>query len=144
MHKYKTMNRLTKIRLKTTCLALLMAMTGSIAQAQLSDVTQPGDTIVATSDNSPGSEGVTNAIDNADTKYLNFDINDTGLTVTPSVGLTVVSGLALTSANDGPDRDPTTFLLEGSYDGANFMEIASGDVADFPERFYTNHLFFYD
>jgi len=54
------MNRLTKIRLKTTCLALLMAMTGSIAQAQLSDVTQPGDTIVATSDNSPGSEGVTN------------------------------------------------------------------------------------
>jgi len=142
VHKYKTMNRLTKLRLKTTCLALLMAMTGSIAQAQLSDVTQPGDTIVATSDNSPGSEGVTNAIDNADTKYLNFDINDTGLTVTPSVGLTVVSGLALTSANDGPDRDPTTFLLEGSYDGANFMEIASGDVADFPERFYTNHLFF--
>jgi hypothetical protein len=85
------------------------------------DVTQPGDAIVASSDNSPGSEGVTNAIDNADTKYLNFDIVDTGLTVTPSVGMTVVSGLSLTSANDAEDRDPTTFLLEGSYDGENFV-----------------------
>ena len=106
------------------------------------DVTQPGDTIIASSDNSPGSEGVTNAIDNADTKYLNFDISDTGLTVTPSVGLTEVIGMSLKSANDGPDRDPTTFLLEGSNDGSAFMEIASGDVADFPERFHTNYIFF--
>ncbi len=113
-----------------------------MAQAQLSDVTQPGDTIVATSGNSPGSEGVTNAIDNADTKYLNFDITNTGFTVTPSVGLTVVKGLSLTSANDAPDRDPMTYLLEGSYDGENFVEISSGGVADFPTRFHTNYIFF--
>ena len=106
------------------------------------DVTQPGDAVVATSANSPGSEGVTNAIDNAPTKYLNFDISDTGLTVTPSVGMTVVNGLSLQSANDGPDRDPITYLLEGSYDGENFTEISSGDVADFPERFHTNYIFF--
>ena len=99
------------------------------------DVTQPGDAIVATSDNSPGSEGVTNAIDGQPTKYLNFDISDTGFTVTPTVGLTIVNGLSLQSANDGPDRDPITYLLEGSYDGATFTEISSGDVADFPERF---------
>ncbi|MBT3735323.1 MAG: hypothetical protein HOG25_11770, partial [Gammaproteobacteria bacterium] len=68
-------------------LALGLALSQNV-QAQLSDVTQPGDAITATSDNSPGSEGVTNAIDNAPTKYLNFDISDTGFTVTPSVGLT--------------------------------------------------------
>ena len=85
---------------------------------------------------------MTNAIDNADTKYLNFDITDTGFTVTPSIGLTVVKGLSLTSANDAPDRDPTTYLLEGSYDGENFVEISSGDVAGFPTRFHTNYVFF--
>ena len=128
--------------MKNRLLTLLLGCLCTIAQAQLSDVTQPGDNIVATSGNSPGSEGVTNAIDNADTKYLNFDITNTGFTVTPSVGLTVVKGLSLTSANDAPDRDPMTYLLEGSYDGENFVEISSGGVADFPTRFHTNYIFF--
>src|SRR5690606_22864883 len=39
------------------------------------DVTQPGDTIFASSVNSPGSEGVANAIDGSQTKYLNFDLD---------------------------------------------------------------------
>src|SRR5438876_12399258 len=98
------------------CLALLLA--GSITvRAQLSDVTQPGDPIVPSSNNSPGSEGVANAIDNTANKYLNFDIMNTGFTVTPSVGLTVVQCITLTSANDAPDRDPTTYMLSGSDDG---------------------------
>jgi hypothetical protein len=122
-------------------LALGLALSQNV-QAQLSDVTQPGDAITATSSNSPGSEGVTNAIDNAPTKYLNRDINNTGFTVTPSVGLTVVRGLTLQSANDAPDRDPVTYELSGSYDGENFTEISSGPVAGFPERFHTNYIFF--
>ena len=69
------------------------------------DVTVPGDPIVASSNNSPGSEGVANAIDNQPTKYLNFDKLNTGFTVTPSVGGTIVIGLSLTSANDAPERD---------------------------------------
>jgi len=81
-------------------------------------------------------------IDNADTKYLNFDITNTGFTVTPSVGLTEIIGMSLKSANDAPDRDPMTYVLEGSYDGENFTEISSGDVADFPTRFHTNYIFF--
>ena len=130
---------------KVKGLSLLLTLGMALAQtahAQLADVTQPGDAITATSANSPGSEGVTNAIDGQPTKYLNFDISDTGFTVTPSVGLTVVNGLSLQSANDAPDRDPTTYLLEGSYDGTNFTEISSGDVADFPDRFHTNYIFF--
>ena len=42
-------------------------------------------------------------------------------------------------ANDAPD--PITYLLEG-LDGENFVEVASGSVADFPTRFHTNYIFF--
>lgn len=102
----------------------------------LSDVTQPSDLIVATSSNSPGNEGVVNAIDNNPaTKYLNFDKLNEGLTVTPSAGLTAVTGLRFTSANDAPDRDPTSFLLLGSNDGRDFTEIARGPIPSFAGRF---------
>ena len=102
---------------------------------EMEDITLPGDEVVPTSDNSPGAERAPNAIDdNAFTKYLNFDKVDTGLTITTGGG--VVTGLALTSANDAPDRDPATFILSGSNDdGATFAEIASGDVPEFTERF---------
>ena len=48
----------------------------------------------------------------------------------------MVTGLGLTSANDGPERDPASFVLSGSNDGgATFTEIATGDIAAFGERF---------
>src|SRR5204863_531179 len=104
------------------CLAaLLLAFSGSV-YAQLSDITQPTDTIVPSSNNSPGSEGVANAIDNTANKYLNFDIVNTGFTVTPNAGPTLVSGLTLTSANDAADRDPTSYTLSGSLDGTTFFQ----------------------
>src|SRR5436190_6921586 len=125
--------------------ALLLVLCGSL-QAQLSDITQPGDTIVPSSNNSPGSEGVANVIDNQPTKYLNFDANNnalpTGFTVTPRVGLSVVQCLTLTSANDAPERDPATYSLSGSYDGSNFTQIASGAVPLFPSRFFKNTIRF--
>src|SRR5512134_359369 len=111
-------------------LMLLMSLAATV-QAQLADVTQPGDPIVGTSNNTPGSEGVANAIDNQPTKYLNFDRLNTGFTVTPRVGLSVVQFLTLTSANDAPERDPATYVLSGSYDGASFTEISSGAVPAF-------------
>jgi hypothetical protein len=106
------------------------------------DVTVPGDAIVATSNNSPGSEGVANSIDNQPTKYLNFDKLNTGFTVTPGVGDTIVIGLSLTSANDAPERDPASFTLTGSNDGSNFVDVASGPVPPFPTRFYKSYIFF--
>src|SRR6266536_1959970 len=99
--------------------AFVLSLSLSV-QAQLSDITQPGDPIVPTSNNSPGSEGVANAIDNQPTKYLNFDRLNTGFTVSPRAGLTIVSGLTLTSANDAVERDPASYVLSGSYDGSNF------------------------
>ncbi len=110
------------------------------------DVTQPGDPVTATSSNSPGSEGVANAIDNKTTKYLNFDgANNavaTGLIVTPSVGKTIVTGLTLQSANDAPERDPATYKLEGSNDGTAFAVISEGSVPAFSDRFVTVEVFF--
>src|ERR1051325_7913320 len=111
------------------------------------DVTQPGDPLVPSSNNNPGSEGVANAIDNVTgTKYLNFDAANnalpTGFTVTPGVGGTLVSGITLTSANDAPERDPATFVLSGTLDGSNFVQIASGAVPPFRSRFYKNYIFF--
>lgn len=100
------------------------------------DVTRPGDAVVPTSLNSPGNEGSTLAIDgNTATKYLNFDKLNAGFTVTPGLGESVVSGLRLTSANDAPDRDPTSFLLLGSNDGSTFSEIARGAIPNFTARF---------
>src|SRR5437773_1951855 len=106
------------------------------------DVTVPGDLIVPSSNNSPGSEAVANAIDNQPTKYLNFDKVNTGFTVTPNVGDTIVSGLTLTSANDAPDRDPSSYTLSGANDGSNYVAISSGTVPLFPTRFFKNYIFF--
>jgi hypothetical protein len=102
----------------------------------LGDVTQPDDLIVPTSLNSPGGEDVLKAIDNnPQTKYLNFDKLNAGLTVTLGAGKSVVTGLRLTSANDAPERDPTSYVLAGSNDGQPFVEIARGSVPQFLNRF---------
>jgi hypothetical protein len=101
-----------------------------------SDVTQPGDPILATSDNSPGSEGVANAIDNSPTKYLNFDRLNAGFSVAPSIGETLITGLTLTSANDAPERDPASYELSGGSSLAGpWTLIASGSVPAFATRF---------
>jgi len=82
---------------------------------------QPSDPIIASSANSPSSEGVENAIDGTTAKYLNFDMaNDAkpaGFIVSPQVGVTVVIGLAMQTANDSAnDRDPKEMTVEGSND----------------------------
>ena len=117
------------------------------------DVTQPGDAVIASSANSPGSEGVANAIDGQPTKYLNFDGKNSqpsGFVVTPSLGMTYVTGMALQSANDAPDRDPKSITLEGSnddditeYDSGNWQLITQiDDIPAWTGRFQTKELFF--
>ncbi len=109
------------------------------------DVSNPGDLIVATSLNSPAGEGVGNAIDNAtSTKYLNFDKLNAGFTITLGRGSSIVSGIRLTSANDAPDRDPTSFVLSGSLDGITFTEVARGPVPAFAARFTAVQITFFN
>ena len=99
----------------------MMAL-GTGSSYALSDITQPGDAIIASSPNSPGSEGVANAIDGQPTKYLNFDTrtggSPSGFAVTPSVGSTVITGISLQSANDAVERDPKHITIEGSNDAS--------------------------
>ncbi|MSU21621.1 MAG: hypothetical protein EXS30_09530 [Pedosphaera sp.] len=104
--------------MRLAVLALMVAIS-PFAQAQ-KNVVQPGDPIIASSANSPGSEGVANAIDGTQAKYLNRDSatppKPAGFVVTPSVGVTWVTGLAMQSANDAVERDPLSVTLEGSND----------------------------
>jgi hypothetical protein len=123
----------------------LAAMVTNVVYAQ-SDVTQPTDAVIASSANSPGSEGVANVIDNGPAKYLNFDgkqnAKPTGFVVTPAVGATRVTGIRIQSANDGPERDPKIVTLEGSNDATitgfntgTWETIANVTFAEFTERF---------
>jgi len=129
----------------TVAVSLLTAFSIGYAQS----VVQPGDAIIASSSNSPGSEGVANAIDGKPTKYLNFDAKNNadtaGFVVTPSIGKTLVTGMSLQSANDAPDRDPKVVTLEGSNDAeasgwasGNWELIAQiDDIPTFEARFET-------
>ena len=98
------------------------------------DITQPGDLIVGSSGNTPISDAVANAIDNQPTVYLNLDKVNTGFTVTPLVGSTMVTGLTLQAAGDAAERDPASYILSGSNDGSTFTELSRGAVPPFPSR----------
>lgn len=133
---------------------LSLAAGGAFTTLAQQNVLQPGDPIIASSANMPGSEGVANAIDGKPTKYLNFDTRTggkpSGFVVTPSVGVTRVVGIAMQSANDAPERDPKIMTIEGSNDDT-VTDFASGNwelivkidnVPAFADRFAKQTLFF--
>jgi hypothetical protein len=77
---------------------------------------------------------VNKAIDNlATTKYLNWLGAGSGLTFLTS-RQSVVSGIALTSGNDVPQRDPTSYQLLGSNDTLTWVTVSSGAVPAFTGR----------
>jgi hypothetical protein len=91
--------------------------------------------IYPTSYNSPGGEGAANAFDgNPSTKYLNFDKANAGVTVKLSQGR-VVQKFTITTANDFPGRDPTSYKLYGSNDGVNWTLIKQDTLSLSDNRF---------
>ncbi len=107
------------------------------------NILSTNDTIVGSSKNTPGAEGVANVLDDkSSTKYLNFDKVNTGFTVTPAAGSSIIDGIVLTAANDSPERDPASYLIEGSVDGVTFKTVASGAIPAFSARFSTQTLLF--
>ncbi len=113
--------------------------TGTPRQPQRLDLVLLGASVagIAPRDNrSPPSETPRHAIDNnSKTKYLNFGKEGSGLVVTIPGEPLLVTGLELTSANDSPDRDPASYLLEGSTDGKRFVRIDGRNVPAFPDRY---------
>jgi hypothetical protein len=128
---------------------LLPSVINEIEDMGLVDITAPGDEITTVNTrtdgtHSPAGEEVDKVIDNeTSTKYLNRDGVGSGLIVTPSAGSSIIKAISITSGNDSaefPDRNPTSFLLEGSNDGSAFVEIASGTVPSFSENFQTRYI----
>ncbi|HEX9007537.1 MAG TPA: glycoside hydrolase family 38 C-terminal domain-containing protein, partial [Bacteroidota bacterium] len=111
--------------------ALFLLASPALAQVDLTDL--PG-TIEAQYYASPGGEGIDNIVDNnPQTKYLTF--HSAGwVQFNPSVP-NPVSRYAITSANDAPERDPSSWTLEGSDDGANWTVLDSRSGEVFPARF---------
>lgn len=119
----------------TACSVVVLAATSALAQ---SDVTQPGDLIElvngvndgdGNSGPPPAGEIVDHAIDNVTQKYLNFLDLGSGFKVTPGVGPTILTGLRFYTANDAVERDPASYLLEGSNNGTDFTVISQGALA---------------
>ena len=94
--------------------------------------------IYPTSNNSPAGEGAANAFDNNPyTKYLNFDKFNAGVTIKLNSGR-VVKGFTLTTANDFPGRDPTSYKLYGSNNGTTWTLIQDGNLNLSNNRFETS------
>lgn len=93
-----------------------------------------------TSNNSPAGEGAANAFDNnPNTKYLNFDKLNAGVTVKLNTGR-VVNGFTITTANDFSGRDPTSYKLYGSNDGVNWVLIQEGNLSLTDSRLTTSSM----
>jgi len=124
---------------RVTNLAVALLLLGPTVQAA-HDVTGLGDIVVGVPNNGdwPSQERPELAIDDrANTKYLHFVRNgeSTGFRVTPAIGPSVVSGVAFTTANDSPARDPIEFELHGSNESINgpYQLIIRGGIHDFKQ-----------
>ncbi len=119
-------------------------LVGGATQAQMFDITHPGDPIVGVpnDNNWPAAETPPNAInDTIAAKYLCFKTSfvpdattgAAGFRVTPSGPRVVVKALNFASANDSPERDPIAFKLSGSNESINgpYTVIAVGTIKDF-------------
>jgi hypothetical protein len=94
--------------------------------------------IYPTSNNSPAGEGAANAFDNnPNTKYLNFDKKNAGVTIKLSQGR-VVKGFTITTANDFSGRDPTSYKLFGSNNGTNWTLLSEGGLSLSNNRYTTS------
>lgn len=93
---------------------------------------------IPTSANSPGGEGPNNAFDNnPNTKYLNFDKKNAGVTVQLNAGR-AVTGFTVTTANDFQGRDPTSYQLYGSNDGSTWTLIKQDSITLSDSRYATS------
>lgn len=140
------MNRLSILRLVAVLAAVVLTASNAPAVSLLS----PGDPIIAIDldsclSNYPGAEGPGNILDGlSGSKYLNYGEENSGFIVTP--GPSLVQSFVITTANDAPERDPSSWALYGTDDvisstdnshgdAENWMLIDSGPVWLPPDRY---------
>lgn len=150
------MTRILRLTLATlACAGAFSPLVARADAAPLVIVTLPNDPILPVGDPAlPDSgtatdvgQGADRAIDGTGEKYYNRShyggaYAGSGYVVAPAVGATVVTGLSLTSADDVPGRDPTSFSLYGSNDdGKTFAAIVVGQaIPAFTDRHQTQRL----
>jgi len=99
------------------------------------DVSSPADPVVGIPDDGDWPDGEYPALatdDDVNTKFLHFKggSEPTGIQITVPAP-SMVTGLAFTTANDSPGRDPIAYELYASTDGVTYEMIASGEIVDF-------------
>lgn len=99
-------------------------------------ITDLGGVMSSQYNDSPVGEGIENLIDNDEaTKYLTF--HNAAWVQFHANGNFIVERYELTSANDNPQRDPFSWTLQGSNDGASWITIDSRSGEDFQDSFQT-------
>ncbi len=135
------MNTARNLTMLAVAAAVAVALSAGPAGAAMMDLTAPTDAVLlvdgsndgdTNSGSPPANEGVGNAIDNTLAKYLNFKDLGSGLIVTLSVGAREVTGLRVYTANDAEERDPNSYVLEGTNDDVSgtptWTLISDGDL----------------
>jgi hypothetical protein len=114
----------------TACLVPLLTTIATAGTVWV-DVTSGGTVTGEPNNNNwPGTEGPPNATDNNfRTKFLHFNITNTGFVVAGGNSSIPVTGMVLVTANDAVERDPASYTLEGSNDGTTWLPISSGALA---------------
>jgi len=124
---------------RLVALAIVLFAVSTAGTWAQTDVTVPGDPVVRVDGSNdgdpdsgppPAAETEIHAIDDVGQKYLNFLDLNSGFIVTPAFGPSVVTGLRLYTANDFEDRDPASYVLEGSTtgDAGPFTLISEGPL----------------
>lgn len=110
------------------------------------DLTTPGDPVAIFPTDSvlPFGNIPAFTIDNINSGGLvHDDTINSGLTVTPRLGGSQLTGISLTSANFGqPTEDPSCFILLGSDNGSCFTPIASAELPSFGGGYITQRFQF--
>ena len=112
-----------------SAIGLCLAFSAAAQADFMTDVTDPNDRVEGTSADYPAVEAPGNATDNVvnvddKTKYLNFDKENSGFTVTlDTVGPAKLSAIILTTANDAPERDPATVTIMATNDDIVFDNV---------------------
>jgi hypothetical protein len=118
-----------------------------VGGVKLTPVTGTGDVVVgfpATFGDPPQAafsapEGPASAVDGIlRTKYLNFGMTNAGFTVTLGGGAKAIKAVRVTTANDAPERDPASMILEGSVNGTTFVVITNTALPTNQVRGYQN------
>lgn len=114
--------------------AILICALGSPAWAKLVNITTPEYPVTSSSPGVPDGFGPEQAIDRNPATMFRAPLRaGAGITIAMPTPV-IVKAIRLSSGQDNPAGDPSSYSIEGSMDGVNFIVLGSGDVPAFRSR----------